>query len=58
MLKQNFKDEDDEPHTCMDNAISTLGKCIYRHSANALITPAITEMFLSKLPLVVDATEA
>jgi len=38
ILQQNFLDEEGRPHTCIDNAISTLGKCIYYQNANPIVT--------------------
>ena len=58
MLQREFKNEKGEVNTCKDNGISTLGKCVYYHHSNPLITPQIVETFLSKLPLKIDSTEA
>jgi hypothetical protein len=33
-----FMDENEEVHTCVDNAISTYGKLIYFHNQTGLIT--------------------
>jgi len=57
-MQQNFKDEEGRPHTCNDNAISTLGKCIYYQSAQSIITAQVKQLFLSKLPLKNDIDEA
>ena len=54
ILSQDFKTEAGLVAECAENAISSLGKCIYFHGgSNELI-----ESFLGKLPLTTDAEEA
>lgn len=56
VLTQNFKDDKGGFHTCTDNAVSTLGKCIYYHGNQ--IPAQIVDKFLSSLPLKTDTVEA
>lgn len=51
-----FTNERGEIHTCVDNALSCLGKCIYKHGASIDADPI--KAFLAKLPLVIDEEEA
>ncbi len=55
MLTQNFKDDKGGVHTCTDNAVSTLGKCIYYHGNQ--IPAQVVDKFLSALPLKTDTAE-
>lgn len=52
--------EKGEIHTCVDNAVSTLGKCIYQHgeSNSDLVGADFIKVFLQRIPLVVDCDEA
>lgn len=43
---KEFTDENDEIHTCVDNAVSTMGKLIYYQSQSGLISKAIVADFL------------
>lgn len=43
-------------HTCVDNAMSCLGKCIYKHGAS--VEADSIKAFLAKLPLFIDEEEA
>ena len=54
-----FTNDKNEVHTCVDNAVSCLGKCIFFHgSTNTnLIDAPIIRAFLQKLPLIVDCEE-
>jgi len=49
-----FKNEKGQVHTCLDNAVSCLGKIVYMHPVD---TETVTT-FLSKLPLQIDDEEA
>jgi hypothetical protein len=51
---QFFTDEKGRMHTCLDNAVSCLGKICYRHQVPA----QTTQLFLSKLPCILDDEEA
>lgn len=51
-----FTNEQGQIHTCVDNAMSCLGKCIYKHGASIDADPI--KAFLAKLPLVIDEEEA
>lgn len=53
-----FMDENEEVHTCVDNAISTYGKLIYFHNQTGLITEQTVADFMQRLPLITDCDEA
>lgn len=55
---KDFTDEDEEVHTCVDNAVSTYGKLIYYHHQTGLLTEQSALDFMQRLPLITDCDEA
>jgi hypothetical protein len=53
-----FTDENEEVHTCVDNAVSTYGKLIYYHHQSGLIQESTVIDFMQRLPLITDCDEA
>ena len=53
-----FTDEDEQVHTCVDNAVSTYGKLIYYHHQTGLISEQMALDFMQRLPLITDCDEA
>jgi hypothetical protein len=56
--KALFTDSKGEVHTCVDNAVSSLAKCIYQHAASNQIDEQTIRLFLSLIPLTNDEEEA
>lgn len=56
VLSRTFEGQE-PPFNCYDNAVSTLGKLIYFQGQQATLGSAVP-LFLSKLPLTTDSTEA
>ena len=57
VLKKGYTTEKGKQAECTENAISTLGKCIYHHGAG--VPPsAVLDGFLAQLPLTTDQEEA
>ena len=54
ILSSDFKTETGLVAECAENAVSSLGKCIYFHGGSN----EIVEKFLTKLPLTTDTEEA
>ena len=53
----NLTNEDGKQAECVDNAVSTLGKCIYYHGAG--VPADVAKLgFLAKLPITTDTEEA
>ena len=57
VVVQDFKTERGLRAECVENAISSFGKCIYFHGGN-LATDVVASGFLAKLPLTTDTEEA
>ena len=57
VYQQDFKDEEGNQAPCVDNAISTLGKCVM-YQGQSVSAEVATQGFFAKLPVTTDTEEA